>query len=356
MFRQEEILMGGWSDKTPEAMQKRRFEHSVKQLGPLGANRLEALSPDALERRLEQSWQDVKRKPMHHQQLTQVWKHVLETIDVQADCLSREEHELVERAIVLGGTARIEDAVELEAARALSLRLWASIGVIGDKPYIELEKTVRQPAARAFSRNEHEAIRARLNDFHEYLTGTLYRVGALDDRQPQKMILRDILCVDEQDEVFSQLARRYLWASYDCMDYNGGVMLIHPALADPQSVIRGKRNLGGILMMPSSAVCYTDILPEEIPLQKELECAIAGCASRRPQGGGCCDNAASAVQAGRTAQRIGRSFAGFFDRLCIRFDACGAFRSLYSNAQMGCPRAQRYAAINQRGESTCNSL
>ena len=42
MFRQEEILMGGWSDKTPEAMQKRRFEHSVKQLGPLGANRLEA--------------------------------------------------------------------------------------------------------------------------------------------------------------------------------------------------------------------------------------------------------------------------------------------------------------------------
>ena len=39
MFRQEEILMGGWSDKTPEAMQKRRFEHSVKQLGPLGAKR-----------------------------------------------------------------------------------------------------------------------------------------------------------------------------------------------------------------------------------------------------------------------------------------------------------------------------
>ena len=29
-------------------------------------------------------------------------------------------------------------------------------------------------------------------------------------------------------------------------------------------------------MMPSSAVCYTDILPEEIPLQKELERAIAG--------------------------------------------------------------------------------
>lgn len=175
------------------------------------------------------------------------------------------------------------------------------------------------------SRNEHEAIRARLNDFHEYLTGTLYRVGALDDRQPQRMILRDILCVDEQDEVFSQLARRYLWASYDCMDYNGGVMLIHPALADPQSVIRGKRNLGGVLMMPSSAVCYTDILPEEIPLQKELECTIAGALRDGRRAEDVATTLRLLCKQGRAAQRIGRSFAGFFDRLCIRFDACGAF-------------------------------
>lgn len=82
------------------------------------------------------------------------------------------------------------------------------------------------------SRNEHEAIRERLNDFHEYLTGTLYRVGALDDRQPQRMILRDILCVDEQDEVFSQLAPAVSVGELRLHGYNGGVMLIHPALAD----------------------------------------------------------------------------------------------------------------------------
>lgn len=70
---------------------------------------------------------------MYYQQLTQVWKQVLETIDAQADCLSNEEHELVERAIILGGTAQIEDAAELEAARALSLRLWANIGLISDQ-------------------------------------------------------------------------------------------------------------------------------------------------------------------------------------------------------------------------------
>lgn len=276
MFRQEEIFPGGWPDKTMEAMQKRRFEQSVSQLEPLGANRLEALTPDALERRLGQSWQDIKRKPMHHQQLRQVWKRVLETIDVQADCLSSEEHELVERAIILGGTAQIEDAAELEAAHALSLRLWASIGLVSGKPYMELEKAVRQPVARAFSREEHDRVRVRLNDFHHYLMGTLYRVGALDDRQPQKMILREVLGGNEEDEVRMHLARRYLWASYDCMDYSGGVMLIHPALAEPQTVIRGKRRSNGLLLTPVNAASCIDILPEEIPLQREVERAIAG--------------------------------------------------------------------------------
>ena len=171
--------------------------------------------------------------------------------------------------------ARI-DAAELEAARALSLRLWANIGLISDKPYLELEKAIRQPVARAFAREEHERVRARLSCFHEYLTGTLYRVGAMDDRQPQKMILREVLGGDERDEVRMHLARRYLWASYDCMDYSGGVMLIHPALAEPQSVMRRKRRAGGLLMTPTGSARCTDILPEEIPLQREMERAIAG--------------------------------------------------------------------------------
>ncbi len=275
MFRQKEVFWGGWPDKTLEAMQKRRFEQSVKGMEPLAANRLAAMPQDKLQRRLEQSWQNVKRKPMYHQQLTQVWKCVLENIEAQADCLSNEEHDLVERAIILGGTARIEDAAELEAAHALALRLWANVGLISGQPCMELELAVRQPVARAFAREEHDRIRARLNGFHDYLTATLYRVGAMDDRQPQRMILREVLNGNEQDETLNQLARRYLWASYDCMDYSDGVMLIHPALADPQSVIHGKQR-SGILMNPTGNVSYTDILPEEIPLQREVEQAIFG--------------------------------------------------------------------------------
>ena len=277
MFRQEEVFIGGWQEKTIESMLKRRFEQSVSQLPPLGAGRLESLPPAAFARKIEQSWQDIPRKPMRSQQVSQVWKCVLHSIGEQADCLSREEHELVERALILGGSAQIEDALELEAARALSLRLWASVGLVSGKPYIELETPILRPVARAFARPEHEKIRQRFDAFHEYLAGTLYRFGAMDDRQPQLLILREVLLSEGKDELLMQLARRYLWASYDCVDYSGGVMLVHPALADPYHLIRSGRRKPGILMMPNAQthVCM-DILPEEIPLQRELERTISG--------------------------------------------------------------------------------
>lgn len=277
MFRQEEFIAGGWGEKTLEAMQKRRFEQCVAQLPPLGALRLAQLSPGALERRLEQCWQDVQRKPMRAQQLSQVWKSVLQGVEMQADCLSREEHELVERALILGGSVQIEDAQELEAARALSLRLWANVGIISGKPYMELETPILEPVARAFAREAHEEMRRKLDEFHVWLTGVLYRVGAIDDRQPQKMLLGSILSQTAEQEQSIQLSRRYLWASCDCVDYNGGVMLVHSALADPRLLIAcGRYRQSLRLPQPIEHSAIMDILPEEIPLQQELERAISG--------------------------------------------------------------------------------
>jgi len=275
MFRQEEFIVGGWSEKTIEAMHKRRFEQCVAQLPPLGALRLAQLSPGAFERRLEQCWQDVARKPMRAQQLSEVWRSVLQSIEMQADCLSREEHELVERALILGGSVQIEDTLELEAARALSLRLWASVGVISGKPYMELETPILEPVARAFAREAHEEMRRKLDGFHTWLTGTLYRVGAIDDRQPQQMLLDNIIPQTAEQEQRIQLARRYLWASCDCVDYSGGVLLVHSALADPHGLVACGRRRPGEWLPQQTEYC-ADILPQEIPLQQALERAISG--------------------------------------------------------------------------------
>ena len=276
MFRQEEAFVGGWQDKTIEAMQRRRFEQMVAQLPPLGSSRLENLGAGAFERRLEQCWQDVPRKPMRAQQESEVWRTVLRSIEQQADCLSQEEHALVERALILGGCAQIEDTQELEAARALSLRLWANVGMVSGKPYVELVRPIVQPVARAFAREEHEEVRCRFEAFHGFMASTLYRVGAMDDRQPQQLILREVLGVTGGSELSLQLARRYLWASYDCVDYSDGVLLVHSALAEPRHMLADGRRRTGLLLPPQSLQTGMDILPEEIPLQRGLELAIAG--------------------------------------------------------------------------------
>lgn len=277
MFRQTETFWGGWQDKTLEAMQKRRFEQMVQQLPPLGAGRIENLSASALERKLERCWQHITRKPIRRQQEDEVWRIVTEGIAVHADCLSRDEHDLLERTLILGGCTKIEDMQELEAARALSMRLWGSIGLVSGRPYFEMEAPVLHPAAKAIAREAHEHIRMRFDAFYGYMCSVLYQAGVIDDRQPQKMILERVLNADQKDEAALQMARCYLWASFDCVDYNKGVLLVHDALADPGYLLTERRCKKGFLMPAEENVpLVTDILPEEIPLQQALERALDG--------------------------------------------------------------------------------
>jgi len=275
MFRQEEVILGGWHEKTMEAMQRRRFDLMAARLPPLGTQRLEALTPGALKRRIEQSWQDVPRKPLRSQQLSEVKARVLSCVEMHADCLSREEHDLLDRALILGGSASIQDAQELEAAQALSLRLWASVGLVSGKPVIELERYIMKPAAIAIARGEHERIRGRFEEFSAKLSGMLYLSGAMDDRIPHQMILRDVLCGCAAGEQGNLLARRYLWSSCDCIDHGGGVMLLHPALAEPRAFLSAgrRRSLPDVMR---AGLAVPDILPEEIPLQTALERTIDG--------------------------------------------------------------------------------
>lgn len=290
MFRQEEILFGGWQERTIESMQRRRYDQWLRQLPPLGAGRLEQLEPAAFSRRIEQCWQDIERKPMRTQQMAHVWQRVLSSIELQADCLSHEEHELVERAIILGGCVYLEDVREIEAAQALSCRLWASVGLVSGKPYMEMEPPVLEAAAKAFAREEHEKTRRKLMHFSAALSGALYRLGAIDDRQPQQRFLRDVFAGKRIDENHIQLARRFLWAGYDCVDYSGGVMLVHPALAEPRRFIALKMRRAEAQWKSAEPLQMIDILPEEIPLQRNLESVISG-----------------ALRDGRSAQDVARS-------------------------------------------------
>ena len=275
MFRPADTFAGGWKDKTVESMHSRRFENRVRQLPPLGANRLENLGPIAFRQRIERCWQDIEKKPLRKQQELAVKSAVLCSLEKHANSLSHVEHDLVERALILDGSVQITDMMEFEAAMALSLRLWAHVGLVSGKPYVELDPVIKQPVAKVFADQAHEIIRRRFDEFHGYMNGILYQVGALDDRKPQQMILYEVFD-GLQDSVSKQYARWYLWSSYDCVDYENGVLLVHSALAEPNLVRMDKHREERIFSVQRSDTLASDILPEEIPLERDLELAIAG--------------------------------------------------------------------------------
>ena len=276
LFRTDEDCKAPWSERTLEQLRAQRYEREVMRLGALETRPLSALDMRALTARIEACWQDIPRKPLRAQQAAVAQQAVLRTIERQADCLSAQEHALCERLFMAGGRAALADAQELDAARALSLRLLARVGMADGMPTVVLEADFARALEAAFSREEHARMRMRLFTCQATVCAALYLAGVLDDRAPQQLFTAQVLGLSEPDQDALELARHYLWASFDCMDYEDGVLLIHPAVANPQALTHKhgvrleqfttRELLGGM----------QGILPQEEPLEDALTRALSG--------------------------------------------------------------------------------
>lgn len=230
----------------------------------------------ALTARIEGCWQDIPRKPLRAQQAAVAQEAVLRTIERQADCLSAQEHALCERLFAAGGRVQLGSAQELDAARALSLRLLAHVGLADGMPAAALDADFAAALEAAFSRKEHARVRMRLFTYQATVCAALYLAGVLDDRAPQRLFTAQVLGLDEPDEEALELARHYLWASFECVDYADGVLLTHPAVADPLELAsRGGAQLESFTARELLGGMQ-GILPQEEPLEEALTRALHG--------------------------------------------------------------------------------
>ncbi|MCL2810493.1 MAG: hypothetical protein FWD25_01205 [Clostridia bacterium] len=239
MFRTQGTGNTDWSGRTLSALRARRWEERVAPLCEVRNGALLGLSPQELRSRIEGGWQAIPRKTARAQQQQEALRVLLEALPRQVDCLSIPEHSLLERLLIQCGCAELEELEELEAAWALRHRLWVDVGYLQGRVVARLDSRLAQPLREAMDRPAHNAVRMRLFSVHATLSGLLYIAGALDDGAPQRLFMEQVLQADPQDEEASHLARQYLWAAYDCLDYPQGVLLVHPALADPSHFVCG---------------------------------------------------------------------------------------------------------------------
>lgn len=257
-------------------MRARRWEERTSHLSEAHDGALTGLTAQELRCRIECGWQAVPCKPVAAQQEAVALRVVLEALPRQVDCLAICEHSLLERLLVEGGHAKLEELEELEAALALRHRLWADVGLLDGRVIARLDSRLMQPLREAMERPAHTAARMRLFSVHATISGLLYIAGALDDRAPQRLFMEQVLQADEQDEEAQHLAQKYLWAAYDCVDYPQGVLLVHPALADPLGFVAGWERPMGTPEIDAVRLLggMQGILPDEEPLDDALAAAL----------------------------------------------------------------------------------
>ena len=275
VFRSEDEKTLPWSERMLTQLLERRFERGVRALAPLRVRTMAEMDMRSLTARIEACWQDVERKPLRMQQVQVACEAVLRTIERQADCLGAQEHALCERMLIAGGKTCLHDVQELDAARALSLRLLAHVGLESEQPVAMLEPLFATALENAFSRPEHARIRMRLFSFAATVSAALYLAGVIDDGAPQRLFAQQVLGMGETDEEALQLARQYLWAEFDCVDYEGGVLLLHPAVTEPFKIASGNTQLETFTARELLGG-MNGILPQEEQSEEALLRAVEG--------------------------------------------------------------------------------
>lgn len=245
MLSQRDTRPLHWADKTMSVMRAEQLEACEKDLAGLPSRCLfepECSNVDA-EKLYELSFfADEDRKasgrslrPTLHT-VEQLRNRVLHTFVQECALLSVEEHDLLVRAVLFGGRTPLTDWNELIPARALVRRLWCRVEGLGENAALIIPHQLCSSALLLLAGDSHKEVRNIIEQVHDSIENTLYLLGAARAAGPARHLasLLKSTCAENCPE----LIHRFLLAGYDYVwDRGGGLLLIHPGLADPEKMM-----------------------------------------------------------------------------------------------------------------------
>jgi hypothetical protein len=267
-------------EQTASAMRAARFslcERLFADQPPPTNGVLDVWSLESLEPLFALNWQEVSPAPSALTRRLRAKRAVRENLQRDADCLSPYEHALIERILAYGGITTLDTADDFDAALALRNRLWCDIGGMDGRPAIRLDPALEQPIRDAFSRYDHLIIRTRVFTFDAMIRAMLYAAGFLDDQLPRQRFCEEVLEEDPADPQANRLARNFVEAAYDCVLYANCRLLLHEALALPETFVEQLAVRGANIppMTPERMLgCMNGLLPEERTAMYTLKRAL----------------------------------------------------------------------------------
>lgn len=203
---------------------------------------------------------------------------VLARLPLEARFVGAGEHQLLEKLLINDGELLLTDWDDLGAAEALLSRLWCSFRAEGDDWYLTLPATLQEPLLTAMSADGAAMDRERLWRYDATVHGLLYLTGLLHAAQAMEFFLGGVM--QRGDPMAREIARRYLQTSFDYItDGAGGMILLHPGLANPYQLVK-RQQVGAMDSFEMSqqmvAGGMNGILPEEVPLHEAMCAALRG--------------------------------------------------------------------------------
>lgn len=271
-----------WAERTDSRMQAARWAACIEGLEqePPQAGVIDTYPDDLLRMLVAEGWADLTRMPDGEDDLrAAVRRAVMDTLSMDADCLSIAEHTLVERMLIGDGRVVLESVADMEAAYTLRMRLWCDVGVEDDEAVARMDEQLLQALPEWLMTGVHQERRGRIFIFSGMLEGMLYIAGWLDDRLPKERFIQDVLQAKASPET-ERLARNYLEASYDTYEMGGCNLLLHEALAVPEQ-FAGKTSVMEAPQLPPlspglMAASMNGLLPEESIPNEKLRRALHG--------------------------------------------------------------------------------
>lgn len=281
MKRYIDFRADDWIDRMDSRMQAARWAACMEGLNmePSRAGVLDSYDEELLEELLREGWVGPVPGEPTGDLRRDLRAAVHATLEDDIDCLSVEEHTIIERMLIGDGSVSLESVIEAEAAYTLRMRMWCDVSIDGDEPIARLDPQLMELLPPLLMRPLHQERRGRIFIYDGMLHGLLYISGYLDDRMPRERFIQEVLGSKDTPQT-QRLARNFLEASYDTYQLGGRNLLVHEALADPEALATTLAEHGAYLLPELTpmdmAASMNGLLPEEIIPDEKLQRALYG--------------------------------------------------------------------------------
>ena len=287
---------------------------------------------------------------------------VLSRLPLEAQFLDVSERYLLMVLLQEGGSVIVEDPARFGAVESLVKRMWCSVRPEGEGWQLALPATLRQPLELAQQEWMNGSKQRRLYHYNNIVYSMLYTAGLVDEHRPLEVFLENV--IQRDDWMAYDVARRYLKVQFDYItDQNGKIILVHPALVDPERMLMLQRPEGFLsakveesqMAIAASMLGISidrwgvnpeydmrlDILPDEIPAHNRMTLLLMDAVRPDYEPDECAEDLRLLIKQDYTYEEVNEAMKAMLVQLpSTEMDA--ALRELYlSTPRWGSLRAAR---------------